>query len=160
MSGGIFSQSNPFSIPTVVEQTTVLTGTQNDFNLLGRNVILRCNNAADLTLTGFLVNGATPRTGDLVTLVSIGVSHVYAAHQNIGSTVNGRLINYVTSGNTPLAAGKGVSSYQYDGTTLKWRLISHNQGDFISIPYDATDFTANTGLWTVDVGDLVTFAYY
>jgi hypothetical protein len=140
--------------PTVVG-TTTSTGTQNDFALAGATV-LRCNNATDLTITGF-ANGSD---GALLTVLSVGAGNVYLSHQAAGSSAGNRMINNVTSGPTPLAAGAGAAIYRYDGTTARWRLVAHDQGAFISIPYASLSFDSDTGaFWTVDLADLIVFRF-
>lgn len=136
--------------------TTTSTGTQNDFapGLVGDTVI-RCSNASLLTVNGF----ASGYDGQRVYLVSIGAGQVDLAHQNTGSSAANRLINFATSGSTSLAAGSGTALYIYDGTTARWRMVSHEQGAFITPTFAAGDYTASAGTWTVDSGDVTTFAY-
>lgn len=139
-------------IPSEVSFTT--TGNIDNLDFSGADLI-RMNNASDATIRG-LVAG-TP--GQKVTIVSIGAGVVYLAHQNTGSSAANRLIHPVTSGNTPLAAGSGRATYQYDGTTDRWRLLTHVQGAAINVAFNAANFTANVGSWTVDAADQVTLAY-
>jgi len=147
----------PLSGAVQVEQTTTSTGTQNDFDLNGHNVLLRCNNASLLTLTGFTVNGATPLHGSQVTIVGIN-AQVNFSHQ-AGSTAANQLFNFITSGPTPILLGS--VKYIYDGTTSRWRLVDHEQGKWISIAFAAGDFTASGSMtWTVASGDQVTRKFY
>jgi hypothetical protein len=112
------------------------------------------NNATLSTIRGLKAGYA----GQQVTIVSIGAGQVDLAHQNANSAANNRQINYMTSAPTPLKAGVGSATYQYDGTTLRWRLVSHNQGGPITRAFDAADFTGSGSMtWTVDSGDV--FAY-
>lgn len=142
-----------------VEETTTSTGTVNDYDLDGKFTVLRCNNATNLTITGFTVLGTTPSAGDMVIIESIGAGHVFFSHQT-GSTAANRLINYSTSGTTPLAAGKGTATYVYDGTTGRWRLVQHEQGTWIAVAYASVTFSATGSLvWTVDAGDFVAYNY-
>lgn len=144
---------------SATEQTTTSTGTQNDFSLSASNTTLRCNNATDLTLTGFTIGGVAPAAGAIVTIVSVGAGNVFFSHQT-GSTAAYRLINTVTSGGTPLAAGTGTATYVYDDTTDRWRLVSHKQGAFITPAFSAGDYTAGgTQTWTLASGDVSSFAY-
>jgi len=108
--------------------TTTSTGTVNDLSVTAaRLLILRCNNASDLTINGITAGTA----GDLLIIASVGAGDVYLAHQNTGSTAGNRLVNVITSGNTPLANGVGSAVYVYDGTTARWRMVAHQQGKFI-----------------------------
>jgi hypothetical protein len=136
--------------------TTTSTGTQNDFapGLSGHTEI-RCNNATLLTITG-LTGGFD---GQRVRIVSVGAGQVNLSHQT-GGTATSRFINFATSGDTPLAAGSGVAEYQYDGTTTRWRMVAHEQGAWITPTYASGSYTASSGTWTVDSGDVTTQAYY
>lgn len=139
-----------------IVQTTTSTGTQNDFALTSQASLLRCNNASLLTLTG-LTGGAD---GQRLTIVSIGAGQVDLSHQAAGSTAGNRLINFATSAVTSLAAGSGVAVLVYDATTARWRLVAHEQGAFITPTFAAGNFTANGAMtWTVDAGDVTTYAY-
>lgn len=140
------------------EVTTTATGTQADFapGLRGHSV-LRCNNATDLTITGFA--GGLP--GQTITVASVGAGNVFLGHQVAGSAAANRMINWVTSGNgTPLVAGIGTATYVYDGTTARWRLVAHAMGGTIAVTYAAGNFTASGAMtWTVDAGDQIVLAY-
>lgn len=136
-------------------ETITLTGTNHDVDF-NNALMLRCNNASDLTITGFLAGVA----GQLLYVVSVGAGNVFLANQT-GSSADNRLINRVSSSNTPLAAGKGAALYQYDATTQRWRLIFHEQGAAIIQTFSAGEYTANGSMtWTVAVGDVVADTYY
>ncbi len=109
------------------EVTKTTTGNIDDLDFSNATLI-RMNNATDATIRGL----APGVGGQIVIIVSVGAGNVFLAHQNAGSTAADRLINFVTSGNTPLAAGVGMAAYEYDATTARWRLIAHDQGAFIS----------------------------
>lgn len=143
-----------FQVPSEVTFTT--TGNIDNLDFSNADLI-RMNNASLSTIRGLKAGYA----GQRVTIVSIGAGEVDFAHQNANSSAENRLINYVTGGVTPLAAGIGAATYQYDATTTRWRLVSHEQGAFITVAYSAGNFTANgTMTWTVDSGDQETYAYY
>lgn len=139
-------------------QTTTSAGTQNDFAATAaRRLVLRCNNATLLTLTGF----AAGSDCDTITVISVGAGQVDLSHQAAGSSAANRLINCGTSGATSLAAGVGVATYVYDGTTARWRLIYHEQGAWITPAYSAGDYTAAGSMtWTVDSGDVTMYRYW
>lgn len=145
--------------PALNEVTVTTTGNIDDLNIGTAEItIIRMNNATLSTIRGMIPTTA----GQIVCIVSIGAGQVNLSHQDTGeSTAARRLINFVTSGITPLAAGVGAAIYQYDGTTARWRLVSHEQGACIAIPYTSGDFTGNNSMtWTVDSGDLLTYQYY
>lgn len=53
-----------------------------------------------------------------------------------------------------LSPGSGVATYQYDAPTQRWKMIAHDQGAYISIPYASGNFTGSGSMtWTVDAGD-------
>lgn len=138
-------------------QTTTLTGTQNNFAATAaRRLIVYCNNASALTITGI----AAGTDGDDITFVSIGAGTVSFSHQAAGSTAANRLINLVTSAPTPLAAGVGTARYVYDGTATRWRLVAHEQGAAITPAFSAGDYTQDSGTWTVASGNVSLHNYY
>lgn len=153
-----YELARPLTQSDAVIQTTTLTGAQADFAATAaRRLVLRCNNATLLTLSGF----AAGTDGDEITLESVGAGQVDLAHQNSGSTAANRLINCATSGSTSLAAGVGTARYVYDGTTARWRLVQHEQGTWIAPAYAAGDFTGNGSMtWTVDAGDVTVYRYW
>lgn len=127
-------------------QTTTNTGTQNDFALTCGSVpvcILRVNNAADTTFTGF--SGGS--SGERLIVVSVGAGNVYFSPQSGSSTAAYRLINFITSGNTPISGGS--AEFLYDGTTARWRLVKHEQGALIT--YTPT-IAAQSGTFTSVAG--------
>lgn len=132
------------------EFTTTSTGTVNDLNF-SNALLIRCNNATDLTLTGLVAGKA----GQIVTIISAGAGNVLLAHQNAGSTASNRLLNTITAYNTVLVAGMGTAVYRYDDTTDRWRLISHTHGTSLRVT-DGVTSVNNTKTITITgatVGD-------
>jgi hypothetical protein len=153
LASGTVPQARKWSATTV---TT--TGTINNLNFSNADQVLMAN-ASAATITGLAAGVA----GQRVTLISVGAGHVDLAHQNGNSTFANRLTNFARSGNTSLAAGFGAATYEYDATVAApgWRLVSHEQGAFISHPYSAGDYTGNGSMtWTVGSDDVVTFDYF
>jgi hypothetical protein len=133
--------------PNVI--TTTSTGTQNDFApglVSGVLNVLRCNNATLLTINGF--SATSLATGTRLMLASIGAGQVDLAPQAGGSTAANRLLNFITSAPTSLAAGAGTAEYVYDGTTARWRLVTHDQGAFID--YAATSTVTGWSAFATD----------
>jgi hypothetical protein len=108
----------------------------------------RFNNASDVTIHGI----AAGVQGQQMRFISVGAGNMYFANQSsTEGTAAARLINAATVGLTPLAAGKGIADYEYDGTTQRWRLVNHVQGEFIAIPYNAADYGGSGAMtWTID----------
>lgn len=125
--------------------TITTTGNIDALDPQGCGLILM-NNASLATIRG--IKAGYP--GQRIKIVSIGAGEVDFAHQNSNPTAANRLINWVTSGITPLAAGVGEATYQYDDTVSRWRLVDHEQGAYITIPFSAGDWTGN-GAMTVTV---------
>lgn len=157
MAGGTYLAQQA-AMPVV--QTTTSTGAQNDFDLTCTTsssvCLLRANNATDLTVTGFEAMGS----GTRLVIVAVGAGNVFLASQNTSSAAANRMINFVVSSTTPLAAGVGRAEYVYDATALRWRMVSHEQGGWITPTFAAGDYTAATGTWTVGAGDVSTYRYY
>ena len=142
--------------PWAVSQSTTSTGTQNDFAITtGAPIVyLRANNASALTLTGFVA----PTTAVILEIASVGAGQVNLSNLT-GSTADNQIANGVT-GTISLAAGSGRARLIYDLTTAKWRVLEHEQGAWITPAFAAGDFTIPGGAaWTVDVGDVTTYAY-
>lgn len=136
------STLDPIDAVLATIQTTTSTGTVNDFAASAKLTLLRCNNATDLTITGITAGF----DGQRITIRSIGAGNVFLAHQNASSTATNRLINFVTSANTPLAAGTGVVTLEYDATTARWFLKTHVQGAAIAFTPALTFGGGSTGL--------------
>lgn len=130
------------------------TGTVNQ--LIVSSPMVWLTNAADLTINGI----GAGFDGQIVTFRSVGTNPVYFAHLNGGASAVDQLSNFVTSGVTPLAAGKGSATFRYRAASQKWTLISHDQGGFIQATFNAGDFAANGAMtWTVAAGDVAADGY-
>jgi len=116
---------------------------------------LYLNNATLLTVQGIAAGIAD----QLLFVFSKGAGQVDFAHLHASGTALGKLQLFATSGLTSLAAGVGVAVFQYDLAATVWRLVAHEQGAWITPAYNAGDFTASAGTWTVDAGDLPLFRY-
>jgi hypothetical protein len=144
-------------IVTRAATTVSTTGNIDNLDLTGYSE-LRMTNASDSTIRGIVAGVA----GERKTIVSLGAGHVFIAHQDANSSAANRLINWVTSAKTPLAAGKGIAVIEYDASTARWRLIAHCQGADIVRTFSAGDFTAFGGgnTWTLQSGDITRDSYY
>lgn len=150
-----FDGTGAYAVPAIV-QTTTATGTQNDFALTAGATTLRCNNASLLTIAGM-----TPGyEGQRLTIVSVGAGQVNLSPQAAGSTAADRLINLATVGDSEMAPGFGVATFVYDTTAARWRMVDHDQGAEIDVPWVSTNFTAPGGTFTVEVGDQLIFRSY
>lgn len=136
------------------EFTTSSTGTIADLDFNNASLV-RFTGGSTITLTGLLAG----RDGQYVTLVAAGSGNVLLAHAT-GTAAN-RLINKVASGSTPLAAsGSGTATYVYDGTGDYWRLVSQQQGAWITPTFSAGNYTGSgSSTWTVEAGDVAANKY-
>lgn len=131
------------------------TGNIDDLAFGGAKVIIM-NNASDSTIRGL----AAGYDGQVVRILSKGAGNVFLAHQDTNSSAANRLVNWVTSGLTPLSTARGSASYVYDATGQRWRLVDHTQGTAITTTFAAGDFTANGSMtWTVASGDVTVDSY-
>lgn len=158
----IWDQDNILAPGTSIQvDTTTLIGTQNNLTVGVGCVLLKCNNASELVINGIAWPALqVPTDGQLLTVMSVGAGNVRLAYESVNSTNGTRLHNYVTSNDTWLAAGKGVAVYQYDTSILRWRMVAHEQGDWITPAFGSGAFTASTGNWTVAAGDVSVQAFY
>lgn len=136
---------------------TTQTGVAHNWNpgVSGHTFIV-WNGSADLTITG--ITGGI--NGQLLTIKNTqgGPSNIYLSHYNASSSAAARLANMAVSGSTPIAAS-GAATYYYDGNLGYWNLIAHEQGAWITPPFNAANFSGSDAAWTVDAGDVQTFKY-
>lgn len=139
------SGSTPFSVaagsatvPNLLNWSTLritTTGTQNNFvpGLVG-STILRCENTATLTITGF----GSGIDGQMVLVVASGTADVRLTHQDVLSLAANRFRNTAASGATVIrpgtgstAAGWALYAYETATATPEWTLIGHEQGGWV-----------------------------
>lgn len=148
----------PFSGATAAGITTITT-TGNIVDLDFANApVLRMNNATLATLQGLKAG----TDGQELTIISVGAGQVNLSHQDAGdATAANRLLNMVTSGVTPLAAGVGSARLKYDATTARWRLANHEQGDYVAVPFSAGNYTGQGAMtWTVIAANQLEYTFY
>lgn len=134
--------------------TITATGTNNNYAPgLSGDTFIYCNNASLLTITGF----AGGVDGQLITLVAAN-AQVDFAHNSGSSSAGNKLFNIATSAATSIA-GFGYAQYRYNSNSQLWHLVAHDQGAWISPSYSAGNFTASSGTWTVDSGDINAYSY-
>jgi len=124
-------------------------------DLKSYEVIYLYNHTIPITIHSVSTNGAI-RTGQIIVFVgNVNIPAVRFAHL---STVQGnaalRFTNIATSAPTPIAGG-GYAFYLYNGAT--WILVQHDQGEWLTGLYAASNFSAaGGGTWVVDPADVVT----
>ena len=110
----------------------------------------------DKLLTG-LVAEPSLSNGRLVVVFN-DAGTLRLAHEDTGSTATAR-INAVSVRGQMLGA-KGWALLLYDTSISRWRIVGLDPGRPVVIPHNAADFTTNSaGSWTVEAGDLQTWAY-
>jgi hypothetical protein len=121
----------------------------------GGTVTLGSANTHLLTSTSSAVTAlswtaSSPKVGDRVVLLMSGTGVMTVAH---GSPI----LNLATSAATPIAT-HGSGQWLWQGTG--WVLVSHEQGAWISTPFNASAFTGASPLtWTVTAGNVTRCAY-
>jgi hypothetical protein len=116
------------------------TGTVNDLQINEADLLI-FQNAADLTVTGILAPSSPAKNGKPLRMICLGAGAVYLPHQSGLSSGPNRFNNWATSAPTPIY--KGAAIYTYAGT---WILTAHEQGAWITSPYNASNFYGNGGM--------------
>lgn len=139
---------------TFTSLDSTATGAQNNWAPgFDGNTFVTWHGASDLTVTG-LAGGAA---GLVRVFKNTGSAIAWFAHSSASSLAAARLQNLITSAATPVAP-KGWIVYQHDGTDYK--LVGHEQGDFITPAYNAADFVGVSGMvWTVAAGDVTQYKF-
>jgi len=161
----IVTRDNILAVTTIapgsgggVEQATFLTGTVNDLLLAPGCTVLYCQGASPLTITGLA--GGVP--GQRVTIIPSGPP-VTLPYMSASSLAGNRLLNWASTAPTVLAPSNvsiAAATYLYDGTNLRWNLVAHEQGAWITPPFNAADFTAlGGGTWTVTAPQVTLLKY-
>jgi hypothetical protein len=153
--GTLWTKTKVSDLNAPVIQTTTVTGAQNNFALTADARYLICNNAALVSFTGF----SAGYDGQELTVISNAAGHVSFAPQSASSTAANRYQLFATVGLTLLAAATGYADFKYDATAARWRLVAMEQGAWITPAYATGNFAPAAPTWTVDAGDVTTYAY-
>jgi len=143
------------SAPATSAPTTTGTVTAEPIPAGTGDLVTYHTNATLKTIQGMVAG----LPGQRWTHVSKGAGQVDFAHLHASGTALGKCKLFATTGLTSLAAGSGVAVFQYDATVTQWRLVSHEQGAWITPTFAAGNYTANAGTWTLAAGDVVWNAY-
>ncbi len=138
---------------SVFSSTT--TGTETAWAPTGIHVgsnMVNWAGASTLTVQG--ISGGT--TGQVLAIRNTGASVLFLTHDSGSASVGNKIYCSITSGLTPIAGGGNAVLY-HNGTY--WVLAGHNQGTWITPTFNAADYTASAGTWTVASGDVTTCAY-
>lgn len=137
-----------------IPQTSVLTGPQNPFPLTAGCTQLFLNNAALITIQGFPAGYA----GQRLQVFSIGAGQVDFSNLDAAAAAGTKLLNYAQSAATSLSPGVGYAEFVYD-SSLRWRMVAHEQGAGITTTFAAGNFAGGAGTWAVAGVNVVAFSY-
>jgi len=112
------------------------------------NTAVHWSGASDLTIQG-ISGGAS---GQRFTFKNTGAKWAWFTHASGAAAASARLTLLVSSSLVPVAPG-GFLTLQHDGTN--WKQLAHEQGALIESTFNAADFTASAGTWTLAAGDRI-----
>jgi hypothetical protein len=109
--------------------------------------------SADVSITGLANAGIQ---GQIVTIKNRVAQHMFLFHVWSESSTTARFYNAVQSGPTPLGLG-GWAQFVWLGG---WIMIGHEQGAWITPPFNAADYVGGgTMTWTVAAGNVTQCGY-
>jgi len=131
------------------------TGNVNNY-AFAKHAEVRCwqwGGTADLTLTGV----AGGQSGDVLVIKNVSSGKVIRLPYLSASSLQiNSFYNPVSSGPTPVAP-HGWVTYVHNGSS--WVLINHQQGEPITPVFNAANFLAAGGPWTVSAGQVAACQY-
>ena len=141
---------------TIAQTVTTITSTGNQDDLAHGNAgSLRCNNASLLTIRSLAAGVAGQRLWIYAMNAQVDIQDQISAN----GTATCRIITGATF-TISLANSLGRALLEYDATTQRWRVLHHDQGGWITPTFAAGDYTASSGSWTVDAGDVTNCKYW
>lgn len=137
------------------------TGTMNDLTPNAGVIVFSAD--ANKVLTGLAPHSSlrTPVGRAQIVLLYNEAGTLRLAHNDTGSTAGNRFMTHSARGQMLGVGGWAMAVYDAGilGGSGGWRIVAVEPGDPIPIPYNAADFTSNTGTWTVESGDIITWTY-
>lgn len=115
---------NTGSLSLTGEQTSTVTGTQNDFALTAQASTLTWNGASPVTFTGFA--GGT--SGRVLLIVNVSATTLTLNTESGSSTAANRLT--LLGGTSQVVGSNGAAFLRYDGANSRWRVIAINSSQF------------------------------
>jgi hypothetical protein len=136
--------------------TSTSTGAVNNWAPpIDGHTYINWNGAADATFSG-LAGGLSGLTATVKNITTTKIASFL--HQSGLSSAGNKFTNYATSGATSIAPS-GSLTFRYDGTD--WQLIAHEQGDWITVAFNAANFGASGAqTWTLTSPDVAGLAYW
>lgn len=129
---------------------------QNDYapaNFRAARVVRLIATAANLTISGFSNSGISKPHRK--TIINEGTFRFAILHMNTGSSANNRV---QCPGGTMYYVNPRESVDLYYETDGTWHIIL-KADQYIDVAHAAGNFTADSGTWTVDSGDQITYCY-
>jgi hypothetical protein len=111
--------------------------------------------------TGAVIQGIAPGlNGQRLIVYGAAAATFTFAHLSGTPSSLARCINVATSAPTPITAGGSVTFVYDNAISGLWRMITHEQGGWITAPYNAADFVGSGSMtWTVQAADIATIVY-
>ncbi len=120
---GVLAWTNPAQTLVYGESTpAAIAANTNDYALLtSTGTSYRISSTAAFNITG--IDGGAG--GRCIILTNVGTFNITLTHQDVGSTTAGNRFLLPGGGNVTIGAD-GAATLVYDGTSLRWRLVSTN----------------------------------
>lgn len=122
-------------------------------NFRAARVVRLVPTAANLTISGF--DGTGVPVPDRKTIINEGAYRFAILHMNTASTAANRV---ACPGATMYYIQPRESVDLYRETDNTWHIILKADA-WVDVPFDAANFTASAGTWTVDSADVITYSY-
>lgn len=137
--------------------TSSVSGVQNALALaLGGDTVIQWTATADLTLNGLLGGIAGRRV--TIRNASATSAVIRITPFSASAVIPNQFSPFLLASPTPIAF-LGTATFVHDGQY--WRLITHDQGTALTVPYNAGNFATGTAtVWTVSSANVIEQSYY
>lgn len=140
--------------------TISLTGTQNNMSITQGGIegdLILLDNATDITITGIAAPASPAKPGKSIILRPINTGNVYVSYNSGGSLAGNKIITNVSSGLTPILAGKGFMKLTYQDSSARWEITGHEMGGYFQPAFNSANFAGSGSMsWTLASGDRTT----
>jgi hypothetical protein len=156
----IETRDNILGVPLSISTTMKVINRTDSGTITGLDVGLTDNTLVEWTGSGnLIVNGlAGGVTGRMVTFKNIsGTAGVVMYFPHVIGPVGMQFRNPFTNGTGVPVAYQGWVTYLYDGNF--WILVSHDQGAWIDVPFNAAWFVCDIGTWTMPPANMIFYRY-
>jgi hypothetical protein len=150
-----YDQIDAMSFATVTQPGGA--GLQHNFTIAAGPIqVIRAS--TDVQFTGFAQTGGN-KYGTVLVVHQIAAGSCTFSNEHTGSVDINRvalLANTILS--TLVMVERGTATFYYDWSN-RWMMVGFQQGDWISVPFNAANYTAGTATWTVDASDVTEHRY-